>query len=578
MVATTSTSYSRQFVPNRFDPSDWGQAEPLYRELVERGIGSAAELEKWLLDFSELSSVMDEFGSRRYIDKSCHTDDEAIKRRFMQWVEEIEPKVKPLFFALQRKFLASPQAGELERRDRRYAMLARNWRAEAEIYRDENVPLGTEVVKLVTDYDAIYGAMTVNFRGEELTLQQAEKFLEEPDRETRREAWEVTAQRRYQDHEKVEEIYDKTLELRARIARNAGLGNYRDYVWRAYKRFDYSPEQCLEFSKAIERTVMPLVAEMDRRRKAELGVEALRPWDTSVDPKNRPALEPFRGDQTDVLVEKTKRMFERLSPALAEDFDSLRRRKNLDLASRKGKQPGGYQCSLEEAREPFVFMNAAGLQRDVETLLHEGGHAFHCLAAREEPLMFLRSAPMEFCEVASMSMEALGADHYDVFYDGAEAARAKRSYFEGVVKFFPWMAKIDSFQHWVYTHPGHTREQREAEWLRLMDVFGLSGSRLDWSAFEHIRRTMWRNKLHLFHAPFYYIEYGIAQLGALQLWVKSKHDPHRAVANYRSALKLGGTRTLPELFSAAGIVFDFSERTLGPLMEAVGEELAGLPE
>jgi len=305
-----------------------------------------------------------------------------------------------------------------------------------------------------------------------------------------------------------------------------------------------------------------------------MGVTALRPWDTAVDPKNRPALAPFTQQETAAFVQKTKGIFERMSPALAEDFDSLRRRNNLDLESRKGKQPGGYQCSLEEAREPFIFMNAAGLQRDVETLLHEGGHAFHCLAARDEELVFLRSAPMEFCEVASMAMELLGANYFDVFYDSAGAARAKRSLLEGIIKFLPWMATIDSFQHWLYTHPGHTREERTAEWLRLVERFG---SKLDWSGYEAIRATSWQKQLHLFHAPFYYIEYGIAQLGALQLWVKSLRDTHAAVANYRAALKLGGTRTLPELFAAAGIVFDFSERTLRPLIDAIGEELAGLP-
>jgi oligoendopeptidase F len=217
-------------------------------------------------------------------------------------------------------------------------------------------------------------------------------------------------------------------------------------------------------------------------------------------------------------------------------------------------------------------MNAAGVQRDVETLLHEGGHAFHCLAAGQaEDLIFLRSAPMEFCEVASMSMELLGADHFDLYYaDPADAARARRSLLEGIIKFLPWMATIDSFQHWLYTNPGHTREARAAEWLRLLERFG---SKVDWSGHEAIRACSWHKQLHLFNYPFYYVEYGIAQLGALQLWVKSRDDMHRTVAHYRAALRLGGTRGLPELFGAAGIVFDFSERTLGPLMRAVGDAI-----
>jgi oligoendopeptidase F len=568
-----TAAYARRFVPTEFDPADWAQAEPLYCALLDRPLNSPADLERWLADFSELTSVIDEYGNRRYIDKSCHTNDPEIEQRYMQYVEEIEPKVKPLHFELQKKFLSSPHAAALT--DRKYAILTKKWRADVEIFREENVVLETEVTKLVTEYDKICGDMVVQFRGQELTLPQLAKYLEDPDRATRQEAWELTAQRRYQDQERIEEIFDRLFELRAQIARNVGLPDYRSYAWKAFKRFDYTPEQCLAFADSIAGACVPLVQALDAQRKSDLELSELRPWDTEVDPNNRAALAPFAQDQTPLFVERTRAIFERMSLALAEDFDSLRQRNNLDLESRKGKQPGGYQSSLEEAREPFIFMNAAGLQRDVETLLHEGGHAFHCLAARDENLLFLRSAPIEFCEVASMSMELLGADHFDLFYaDPADAARAKRSLLEGIIKFLPWMATIDAFQHWLYTHPRHTRGERTAEWLRMLERFS---SRLDWSGYERVRETSWQKQLHLFHVPFYYIEYGIAQLGALQLWVKSLEDTHRAIANYRAALRLGGTRSLPELFSAAGIVFDFSERTLRPLMETIGDELAALP-
>jgi oligoendopeptidase F len=320
---------------------------------------------------------------------------------------------------------------------------------------------------------------------------------------------------------------------------------------------------------------VPVVAELDRQRREDLKLDELRPWDLSVDPKNRPPLRPFKEDETSAFIDKTRTIFERMSPELRDDFESLRSNKNLDLESRKGKQPGGYQMSLEESRQPFIFMNAAGLQRDVETLLHEGGHAFHFIAATVEPLVFLRSAPMEFCEVASMSMELLGSEHFDIFYtDGADAARAKRTLLEGIIRILPWIATIDSFQHWLYTQPGHTRGERTEQWLHLLDRFS---SKVDWRGYEDVRASSWQRQLHLFHAPFYYIEYGIAQLGALQLWMKSKEDPRRALANYRNALKLGGTRPLPELFKAAGIQFDFSEKTLRPLMDAVQEDLEQLP-
>lgn len=564
-------AYPRRFVPRNLDVADFSQLEPLYNALIDRPIRSVEDLEQWLGDASELSSVVDEYGSRRYIDKSCHTEDPKIEQAYMHFVERIEPKIKPLFFQLQRKFLESPFVSRLQ--GERYRILDRKWRSDVELFREENIPLETQITKLVTDYDKISGAMMVRFQGKEYTLQQLARFIEEPDRRVRQEAWEASANRRLQDRDRMDELYDKLLPLRQRIAANAGMSDYRAYVWKAYKRFDYTPEDCLRFADAIEKTCVPAVDELDRQRAADMGLQSLRPWDLSVDPKNRPPLRPFSEDQTPEFVRKVKDVFDRLSPQLAEDFDLLRQRNNLDLQSRRGKQPGGYQCSLDEAREPFIFMNAAGLQRDVETLLHEGGHAFHCLAARQEPLVFLRSAPMEFCEVASMSMELLGSEHFDVFYQDAQVHRARRTLLEGIIRFFPWMATIDVFQHWIYTHPGHTDRQRTGQWLAILDRFS---SKVDWSGHEAARQALWQRQLHLFHAPFYYIEYGIAQLGALQLWIKSKEDPRRAVANYRAALRLGGTKTLPELFAAAGIRFDFSDRTLGPLMQAIRDELTTL--
>ena len=569
MVATAP---KRNYVPQNLDLADWSQIEPLGKELLDRPINSPADLEKWLLDFSELNSVIDEYGSRRYIDKSCHTEDKEIEKAFLHFVENIEPKFKPIYFELQKKFLNSPHLAALK--DKRYEILTRQWQAEVEIFREKNVPLETDIIKLVTDYDKIIGAMLVNFRGKEYTMQQLGRFTEEPDRQTREESWTLGTNRRLQDREPIEAIFDKLLPLRQEIAANAGLADYRTYMWKALKRFDYTPQDSLKFSEAIANTVVPLVDELDQQRAKDLGLDKLRPWDLSVDPQNRPPLRPFLESDIDGFVAKTHEIFRRLSPQLADDFDLLRQHHNLDLDSRKGKRAGGYQSNLNEIREPFIFMNAAGLQRDVETLLHEGGHAFHTLAARDEPLVFLRSAPMEFCEVASMSMELFAADHLEVFYNEADQARAKRVQLEGIIRVFPWIAVIDSFQHWIYTHPGHTRDQRTLEWLRLLDRFG---SKLDWRRFEDARASMWQRQLHLFHVPFYYIEYGIAQLGALQLWMKAKQDPQRALNNYRSALKLGGTRGLPDLFRAAGIEFDFSEKTLLPLMHAVRTELEELP-
>ncbi len=574
METRPANAAKRTFVPQQFDVADWAQIEPLLTQLSEARIGSTAELSAWLSQMSELSAVIDEYGSRKYIDKSCHTDDEAIEKAFMHYVENIEPKLKPIYFELQKKYLQSPHRSGLT--DQRYDILNRKWQADVEIFRPENVPLETEVTKLVTDYDKTCGAMLVEFRGKTLTMQQLARFQEETDRNTRFEAFDAGVKRRMQDKEKIETIYDKLLPIRQTIASNAGFDNFRSYMWKALKRFDYSPDDCHKFADAIEKSIVPLVRELDKQRQADLGVDSLRPWDLGVDPKGRQPLRPFPESDIDGFVTRTKKIFERMSPQLAADFETLRTNKNLDLESRKGKQPGGYQCNLEESGQPFIFMNAAGLQRDVETLLHEGGHAFHFLAAAaNEPLTFLRQAPMEFCEVASMSMEALAADHYDIFYDNPdECARAKRAYLEGVIRFFPWMAIIDQFQHWIYTHPGHTPDERTEQWLAISNRFG---SITDWSGYEHVKASNWQRQLHLFHVPFYYVEYGIAQIGALQLWMKSKEDPHKALSNYRAALKLGGTRPLPTLFSTAGLRFDFSIQTIDPLIRAVGDELAALP-
>ena len=570
MVATAE---HRSFVTSPIDPANADALVALYQQLIDRQISSVAELEQWLGDVSELTAIVDEYGSRRYIDKSCHTEDEQIEKRYLHFVEEVEPKIKPPFFELQKKFLASPFASQLT--GPRYDMLRRKWQADVELFRPENVAIETDISKKVNGYDKIFGRMMVEFRGQQYTMQQLARFFEDNDRQTRQEAWQATTDRRLQERDAVDDIFESLMPLRQKIAANIGLSDYRAYVWKALKRFDYTPDDCLKFADAIAHACVPVVAELNRQRVQELVIDSLRPWDLEVDPKGRPPLHPFDASQTQTLVDKTKQIFHRLSPELETDFTLLEQHHNLDLQSRKGKQPGGYQMSLEESKQPFIFMNAAGLQRDVETLLHEGGHAFHFLAAsRKEPLVFLRSAPMEFCEVASMSMELLGSEHFDIFYDEAQAARAKRKMIEGIIRFLPWMATIDSFQHWMYTHPQHTRQERTDFWISLLDRFG---SGVDWSGLEAARASSWQRQLHLFHAPFYYIEYGIAQLGALQLWMKSKEDPRRALANYRAALALGGTRPLPELFAAAGIRFDFSERTLGPLMQAMADELASLP-
>ncbi len=561
----------RRFVPEKVDWGDGAQIAPLFDALETKAAGckNAAEFESWLLNWSEFNAAVDEESSRRYIAMTCHTSNAEAERAYLHFVEEIEPQLKPRQFKLEQIYLAHYQRDKLP--SERYEVFDRNTKAHVELYRDENVPLETEEARLCQQYQKLSGSLTVQFRGEEKTLAQMAPYLEEVDRALRQEAWELVANRRLQEADRFEQLFDQLVKLREQIAKNAGCGNYREYAFRSRCRFDYSAEDCLQFHEAIEREVIPALRELQEERGRQLKLDKLRPWDLAVDPLNRPPLRPF--EQVDQLVSGSQEIFNRLDPELARGFRTMNDLRLLDLANRKGKAPGGYQATLAEARLPFIFMNAVGVQRDVETLLHEAGHAFHALATREENLYPYRHAPIEFCEVASMSMELLGNQFLEAYYSPANARRARRDHLEGIVEVFPWIATVDAFQHWIYTHSGHTRAERTAAWLALMDRFG---GEVNWSGCENARANLWHRQLHIFLHPFYYVEYGIAQLGALQVWARSKGNPLLALADYKRSLTLGGSRPLPELFSAAGCRFDFSAKTMKPLVALVRQELATL--
>jgi oligoendopeptidase F len=558
----------RRYVPEGIALGDWPQVAPLFDYLDVRGPNcpTVSELEQWILDCGELSAGLDEEGAKRYIAMTCHTDNPEAEKAYLHFVEHIEPEIKPRQFKLAQLYLAHPLREKLPQD--RYAVFDRNTKVQVELFRPENVPLETEEAKLGQQYQKLAGGLTVQFRGEEKTLVQMGRYLEEPDRALRQEAWELVSNRRLQEAPKFEEIFQQLLTVREQIAANAGFSNYRDYAFKARGRFDYTPEDCLHFHAAIEKQIMPVLRQLQAERRNQLNLPALRPWDLAVDPLSRPPLRPF--EEVSVMVSKTQAIFDRLDPDLAKGFETMRDLHLLDLDNRKGKAPGGYQSTLSESRLPFIFMNAVGVQRDVETILHEAGHAFHALATRPEELYAYRSAPIEFCEVASMSMELLGNEYLETFYKPEEVRRARRDHLEGIIEIFPWIATVDAFQHWIYTHPGHTPAERTAAWIELMDRFG---GDVDWGGHEAARSNLWHRQLHIFIHPFYYVEYGIAQLGALQVWANSKHDRARALRQYQEALALGGSRPLPELFDAAGCRFDFSEKTVKPLMELVRTEL-----
>jgi oligoendopeptidase F len=562
----------RRFVPQGIDLGDWGRIAPLFDQLEARAnaCATAADLERWLVDWGELSAAIDEESSKRYIAMTCHTDNADAEKAYLHFVEHVEPQLKPRQFKLARTFVTHPVRPQLPKE--RYEVFNRDTQVQVELFRPENVPLETEEARLSQQYQKLSGSLTVQFQGEEKTLIQMGRYLEEPDRPLRQEAWELIANRRLQEAGRFEDIFDQLVRLRQQIAQNAGFANYRDYAFRKMGRFDYTPDDCVAFHQAVEQEVMPVLRKLQAERKRQLSVEPLRPWDLATDPLSRPPLRPF--EQVDQMVSRTQEIFDRLDRDLAGGFQRMRDLRLLDLANRKGKAPGGYQQNLSEARVPFIFMNAVGIQRDVETLLHEGGHAFHALATRDEDLFAYRSAPIEFCEVASMSMELLGNEFLERFYAPPEANRARRTHLEGILTVLSWIATVDAFQHWIYTHAGHTRAERSEASLGLMDRFGGDA---DWQGYDAARANLWHRQLHIFTHPFYYIEYGIAQLGALQVWANSKRNKSEALKHYKQALALGGSRPLPELFAAAGCRFEFSRKTLAPLVRLVGDELARLP-
>jgi len=559
--------FPRRFVPQDADMADWRRLEPLFQQLLTCPIDTVPALEQWLVDCSELSGAILEERTRRYIAMTTQTDDPVREAAYNYFVQEIDPKVKPLWHALNLAYLKSPARRQLP--PSRYAVLDRLVENDVALFREENVPLETEEALLAKDYQKVMGAMTITYQGRELTLQQAGKYLEETHRAVRQEVWELVSRRRLQDRDAIEEIYERLLLLRQRIAGNAGFQNYRDYAFRRRRRFDYGPEDCFAFHRGVERAILPLVQRIYEDRRRKLGVPTLRPWDTQADPLGRPPLRPFASAEE--LIRGCAEIFRRIDPALGRQFEFMAEEKLLDLESRKGKAPGGYQSTLHERRWPFIFMNAVGRDDDLRTLLHEGGHALHQLAAREEPLIHYRHSPLEFAEVASMGMELLAAPHLGVFYrDEAEYRRAYRNTLEEAVLIFPWIATIDAFQHWIYTHAGHSADERRRQWLELYRRFQPA---IDWSGYDEELASYWHRQLHLFTSPFYYIEYGIAETGALQVWRHSRQDYRAAVERYWQALSLGGSRPLPELFEAAGARFNFDYDTLKPLADAVAAEL-----
>lgn len=565
---TTST-----FLPSPFNAADVSQVRAVADSLARREVADARTFERWLVDRSDFDAACAEAEANLYISMTRNTEDEAANAAYTRFIETVSPALKTIGFNLDRKQVALHERFPLDAR--RYEVLERDTRADVDLFREENVPVQTDLAKMTQKYEQICGAMTVEFEGKEQTLPQMARYQERTDRAIRERAWRAVAERRMRDGAALEDLFDAMLAKRTEMARNAGETGFVGYAFRAKHRFDYTPDDCRAFHDAIERHCVPIVRDLDAQRRRKLKAGRLRPWDMAVDTLGRQPLRPF--DTAEELIAKSARVFDAMGGGLGALFSRLTEGDSLDLASRKGKAPGGYQYVRDFSRRPFIFMNAAGMHGDVRTMIHEAGHAFHSMLSEGDPLVHYRHAPIEFSEVASMGMEMLSMPHWGEFYpDSGELARAWRDQLAGVVTILPWIATVDAFQLWLYEHPDHTREERTAQWVTLVARFGHD---IDWTGLEAVRASLWHRQLHIFTVPLYYVEYGMAQLGALQLWNAMREKGiDAALDGYRNGLSLGGSRPLPELFEAAGIRFDFSAQSVEGLMRAVGDELAKLPE
>lgn len=549
---------------------EWSQIQPYIENLLTCEL-TPDSIQSWLADWTTLGNLLNERFTRLQVATTVNTKDAAAEARLKSYLDTIYPHAIASNQKLAEKLVASGLSAE------DFDIPLRNIRAQVEIFSEANIPLFTELHKLGQEYDKLIGDQTVEWNGEERTIRQLNPVLQEQDRSIREQAWRLASQRQLQDRDTLNALWGKLLTIRRQIAENAGFSNYRDYQWKAMQRFDYTPDDCFAFHEAIENAVVPAAQRIYERRRQQLGVERLRPWDLDVDPKGLAPLRPF-SDVTQ-LETRCATIFENVDPELGAYYHIMQQERLLDLDNRKGKAPGGYCTSFPIKQQPFIFMNAVGIHDDVQTMLHESGHAFHVFESAQWPYFQQMDVPMEFAEVASMAMELLAAPYlsnaHGGFYTEADSARARVEHLTEIITFWPYMAVVDAFQHWVYEDPDRAMNPTncDAQWGHLWDRF-MKG--IDWTGFDNEKVTGWHRKLHIFQAPFYYIEYGLAQLGAVQVWKNALSDQAAALQSYRRALSMGGTRTLPELYQTAGAKFTVETAILAEAVALVEETVAEL--
>lgn len=555
----------RTFVAQDCVVQYWDSIKDYFESLESRVVKDKNSAERWLADRSELDAFLEEDLAWRYIHMSIDTDDKARVDAYTAFVSEIQPKIAPFEDLLNRKMVANPHIMKMSE-DPAYAIYFRSLEAALSIFREENVPIEAYLNEKAQEFGSISAAQTIDHDGKTLTMQQASQFLKDPIEEIRAVVYIKMVDRRRQDIGKLNDLYSDLIKKRNQLALNAGFENFRDYKFVSMGRFDYTKEDCFAFHEAIKKEVVPLVKEIQQRKLNQLGKTKFKPWDLEVDPFGRKPLKPFHtGDE---MLQGTINMFKKLDLYFADCLETMQEMRHLDLDSKHGKAPGGYNYPLYEIGVPFIFMNAVGAHRDLVTMVHEAGHAVHSFLSRDLKLTAFKNFPSEVAELASMSMELLSMDLWDEFYPHFEDLnRAKREHLEDILKILPWIAQIDSFQHWVYAHPSHSVAERSQKWLELCVDFGTG--LVDWTGYEDIQGASWQRQLHLFEVPFYYIEYGIAQLGALGVWMNRKKNQQTALENYKKALSLGYTRSMPEIYQVAGVPFDFSENRLKILVSEI---------
>lgn len=558
---------TRTYIPAGFEVK-WENLEPLYTELRDRKITSVEDLEKWLRDRSELEAALEEDFAWRYIRMTCDTTNEELLQRFQYFATEIEPKIAPFSNDLNKKLVNSEYVDQLD--GEKYFIYLRGVKKSLELFREENIPLQTEIQVEQQKYQSITGSMSVHIGDKEFTLEQAAVFLKDTDRAKRQEVWEKITARRLQDKDQLNQLFDHLRVLRHKVALNAGFENFRDYMFQALGRFDYTPQDCYAFHEAIQKEIVPILREQAEKRKEALKLEVLKPWDMDVDVSGKPALKPFKSGAE--LIEKSIQCFSNINSYLGERLEIMKDNALFDVESRKGKAPGGYNYPLSETGAPFIFMNSANTFRDLTTMVHEGGHAVHTFLTAGLELNDFKHCPSEVAELASMSMELISMDNWDVYFDNEEdLKRAKRDQLFDVLKTLPWVAVVDQFQHWIYTNPDHTDAERTTAWMEIYEPFGAGFA--DWSGNQEAEANLWQKQLHIFEVPFYYIEYGMAQLGAIAVWKNYRENPEKGLQQYLDALKLGYTKTIKQIYETAGIQFNFSAGYVKELGEFVKSEM-----